>query len=213
MITMESKGIHLVKIDATKAHVVAVSGGERSLSIDGERKYDPENGTLFIRPNDEGVINVRMPRAMKVMARINEGTVRIADMNTVQVNSVNANISVYRCGNVHIRNKTGQTIIDSCTKRLRISNGSGLLNITDSIPQDTIADSESGGIAVIISGHMMDSLVSLITGTGSIRMIMDNPSSLTLLTRIGYGGTAKPDGIIIRSIGGDIMFSLKDDMP
>lgn len=108
---MESKGIHLVKIDATKAHVVAVSGGERSLSIDGERKYDPENGTLFIRPNDEGVINVRMPRAMKVMARINDGTVRIADMNTVQVNSANANISIYRCGNVHIRNKTGQTII------------------------------------------------------------------------------------------------------
>lgn len=59
---------------------------------------------------------------------------------------------------------------------------------------------------------MMDSLVSLITGTGSIRTIMDNPSSLTLLTRIGYDGTAKPDGIIIRSIGGDIMFSLKDDM-
>ena len=131
-----------------------------------------------------------MPRAMKVMARINDGTVRIADMNTVQVNSVNANISVHRCWNVHIRNKT-QTIIGSCTKRLRISNGSGLLNITGSIPQDTIADSESGGIAVIISGHMMDSLVSLITGTGSIRMIMDNPSSLTLLMRIGYDGTAK----------------------
>lgn len=132
-----------------------------------------------------------MPCAMKVMARINDGTVRIADMNTVQVNSVNANISVDRCGNVHIRNKTGQTIINSCTKRLRISNGSGLLNITGSIPQDTIADSESGGIAVIINGHMMDSLVSLITGTGSIRMIMDNPSSLTLLTRISYDGTAK----------------------
>lgn len=106
--------------------------------------------------------SVRMPCAMKVMARINDGTVRIADMNTVQVNSVNANISVYRCGNVHIRNKTGQTIINSCTKRLRISNGSCLLNITGSIPQDTIAGSESGGIAVIINGHMMDSLVSLI---------------------------------------------------
>jgi len=65
---------------------------------------------------------------------------------------------------------------------------------------------------IIINGHMMDSLVSLITGTGSIRTIMDNPSSLTLLTRIGYDGTAKPDGIIIRSIVGDIMFSLKDDM-
>lgn len=51
----------------------------------------------------------------------------------------------------------------------------------------------------------MDSLVSLITGTGSIRTIMDNPSSLTLLTRIGYDGTAKPDSIIIRSIGGDIV--------
>lgn len=36
----------------------------------------------------------------------------------------------------------------------------------------------------------MDSLVSLIKGTGSIRTIMDNPS-LTLLTRIGYDGTAK----------------------
>lgn len=99
----------------------------------------------------------------------------------------------HRCGNVHIRNKTGQTIIDSCTKRLRVSNGSGLLNITGSIPQDTIADSKSGGIAVIINGHMMDSLVSLITGTGSIRMIMDNPSSLTMLTRIGYDGAAKPE--------------------
>lgn len=167
---------------------------------------------LFIRPNDDGVINVRMPRAMKVMTRINDGTVRIADMNTVQVNSVNADTGVYRCGNVHIRNKTGQTIIDSCTKRLRISNGSGLLNITGSIPQDTIADSESSGIAVLINRRMMDSLVSLITGIGLIRTIMDNPSSLTLLTRIGYDGTAKPDGIIIRSIGGDIMFSLKDDM-
>ena len=42
-----------------------------------------------------------------------------------------------------------------------------------------------------------------------------NPPDLNAeeeVKRIGYDGTAKPEGIIIRSIGGDIMLSLKDDM-
>ena len=58
-----------------------------------------------------------------------------------------------------------------------------MLNIDDSAFMDAFKNKcILNRSHIIINGHMMDSLVSLITGTGSIRTIMDNPSSLTLLT-------------------------------
>lgn len=212
MKTLHSKGIHLIKIDANKATVVAVSGGEKSLVIDGEYKYDPEDGILFIRPNIKGEVKLRVPKNIRLQIRIDHGSVRIADMDSgVRVHSASADVNVYRCRDVEISNGSGKSAVDSPSYRLRVTSDDGDIMLTGNAIRNSLVKSTSGDIHVLFTAVEQDAEIGLSTGTGSITTSSLSESSVIIVSTVGYitDKRLRPsDGILIRTMNGNIDFTV-----
>lgn len=212
MNTLQSKGITMVKIDANKASIVAVSGGEKSLVIDGEYKYSSEDGILYVRPNIRNEIKIRMPKNIRIVIRIKHGDVRIADMDEpVRVQSELANVSLYRCNDVEISNYSGKTSVDDAKTKVRVTSESGPVVLTGIAAVDTVIKTENGNISAAYSSIPVDTTCMAQTGKGIIQTSSTVESSLVIVSVVGFGSNKKVDihdGIIMKTLSGNINISV-----
>lgn len=212
MNTLQSKGITMVKIDANKASIVAVSGGEKSLVIDGEYKYSSEDGTLYVRPNINNEIKIRMPKNIRIAIRIKHGDVRIADMDEqVRVQSELADVSLYRCKDVEISNYSGRTSVDDARTKVRITSESGPVILTGASAVDTVVKTESGNINADYSSVPIDTTCLAQTGRGTIQTNSTIESALVIVSVVGFESNKKVnihDGIIMKTLSGNISINI-----